>query len=152
MRIRVFVFDDNEAIRSMLWHVLDSRGYQVFTFPDPGMCPLHLAPGCQCPENQACGDIIISDLDMPNVNGLEFIENQMKKGCKVKNVALMSGAWSDEDFQYAQRLGCQLFRKPFTIDEINNWLDKCEEKIHPNRILSDWFQQGSHPSVTDERG
>ena len=116
MRIRVFVFEDNEAIRSILWQLLDSPGYEVFTFPDPGLCPLHLAAGCRCPEDQACGDIIISDVNMPNITGLEFVENQMKKGCKVKNVALMSGAWSDSDFQYAQSLGCQLFHKPFRLD------------------------------------
>lgn len=150
MRIRVFVFDDNENLRSMLWHLLDSRGYEVFTFPDPGLCPLHLATGCPCPEDQACGDIIISDVNMPNVSGLEFVENQMKKGCKVKNVALMSGAWSDSDFQYAQRLGCQPLHKPFTTDEINKWLDECEKRINPKRVLSDWFQRRTHQAATDE--
>jgi CheY-like chemotaxis protein len=150
VRIRAFVFDDNEAIRSMLWHLLDSRGYEVFTFPDPGLCPLHLAVGCRCPEDQACGDIIISDVNMPNITGLEFVENQIKKGCKVKNVALISGAWSESDLEYTQRLGCQPFHKPFTIDEINEWLDECENKINPNRLLSDWFQGRTHQSVSDE--
>jgi len=150
MRIRVFVFDDDQTIRSILWRLLDGRGYEVFTFPDPAFCPLHLATGCPCPEDQACADIIISDINMPNVTGLEFVENQMKKGCKVKNVALMSGAWSDSDLEYARRLGCQALHKPFTLEEINTWLDVCEKKIDPNRVLSDWFQRGTHPSVTDE--
>ena len=89
---------------------------------------------------------------MPNINGLEFVENQIKKGCKVKNLALMSGAWSDSDLQYAQRLGCQPFHKPFTIDEINKWLDECEKKINYKRVLTDWFQKRTHQSATDELG
>jgi hypothetical protein len=87
---------------------------------------------------------------MPNITGLEFVENQIKKGCKVKNVALISGAWSESDLEYTQRLGCQPFHKPFTIDEINEWLDECENKINPNRLLSDWFQGRTHQSVSDE--
>ena len=150
MRIRVFVFEDDDIIRSLLWEILDRRGYEVFTFPDPGSCPLHLASGCLCPVEEACGDIIISDLRMPNMSGLEFVQNQMKKGCKLKNVALISGAWSDTDLQSARRLGCQPFQKPFKIDEINTWLDECERKINPKRILSDWFQRKPHQFAAKE--
>ena len=150
MRIRVFVFEDDEVIRSILWDLLDSRGYEVFTFPNPGLCPLHRSTGCRCPAREACGDIIISDLRMPNITGLEFVEKQMMKGCKVQNIALMSGAWSESDLENARRLGCQLFQKPFKLDEINKWLDGCEKNINPERILSDWVHKETPQVATVE--
>jgi DNA-binding NtrC family response regulator len=114
--MRVLIFDDDD---------------RIFSFPHPALCPLHLVGACSCPTAQACGDIIISDVNMPNVNGLEFIETQIQKGCKVKNLALMSGAWTVSELQYAQKLGCQTFHKPFTLDEINAWIDDCEGKVTP---------------------
>jgi hypothetical protein len=62
-------------------------------------------------------------------------------GCKVKNVALMSGAWSEPDVEKAKSLGCTVFQKPFSLDEIGKWLDECENKIAPERILTDWFKE-----------
>lgn len=138
-RIRALIFDDNESICSVLWRLLEKRGYEVFTFLDPDSCSLHRTPTCPCPMDHACVDIIITDINMPNVSGLEFIKNQLKKGCKVKNVALMSGTWTDYEAEYAQRLGCQVFHKPFSLDELNEWLDDCEKKIDTNRALSNWF-------------
>jgi two-component system response regulator AtoC len=138
-RLRVLVFEDNELIRSVLWRILEKRGYEVFTFPDPDSCPLYLAPTCPCPGDEACADIIITDIRMPKTSGLEFIENQLKKGCKVKNIGLMSSTWVDYEVECAQRLGCLAFPKPFNLNELNEWFDDCEKNVDTNRVLSDWF-------------
>jgi len=31
-------------------------------------------------------------------------------------------------------------KKPFGIDELNNWLNQCEKGIDPSRELWDWFK------------
>ena len=36
-------------------------------------------------------------------------------------------------------LGIKLFKKPFKIDEIFNWLDQIEGSMDPKRELSNWF-------------
>jgi hypothetical protein len=41
VRRRSVIFDDNDLIRLTLWHLFDQRGYEVFTFPEPGLCRLH---------------------------------------------------------------------------------------------------------------
>jgi len=76
---------------------------------------------------------------MPNTTGLEFIENQIRHGCKAieKNKALMSGKWTDTELIQAKRLGCKTFEKPFKTSELLSWLDECEKRIDPNRKLSD---------------
>jgi len=137
MKARVFVFEDNDTLRSMLCSLLESRGYEVMCFSEPGLCPMYLERGCPCPHDHACADIIITDINMPNVTGLEFLENRIQNGCKVGNRAVMSGGWTDEELEHAERLGCRIFEKPFKFDELMKWLNECEKKIDPDRKLLD---------------
>ena len=135
VRLRALVFEDDSIFRTTLWQILDSRGYEVLTYPEPGFCPLQDTDVCVCPPDQYCADIIISDIDMPNMSGVEFVANQMKKGCRVKNIGLMSGGWSSADLKKAKTLGCRTFFKPFDLEELINWLKECENNINRHRIL-----------------
>jgi len=141
MRIRTVIFDDNPGIRMGLWGVCDRRGHEVFTFPDPGICPLHVMRRCPCPAGTVCADIIISDIDMPQVNGLDFIEELHTKNCVAPHFLLISGEWSDADHARAVRLGCRLFTKPIHMEELNAWLEKIEPMVSPARKLLDWQSQ-----------
>ncbi len=142
MRLRALIFEDEAAIRQLLWFVCDRRGYEVFTFPDPGMCPLHVIDRCPCPAGTSCADIIISDINMLEVNGLDFVEALATKGCALPHFALVSGAWTDEDRARASRLGCTLFVKPFSFVELTTWLEHVERRVAPTRRLLDWDAQG----------
>jgi CheY-like chemotaxis protein len=113
MKPRVLIFDNNEVFSSTLKKILDERGYNAFTFSDPGVCPLFHSGDHIRISDSVCSDIIISDLYMPTIDGLNSIKDRIDKGCKVKFRALMSTTWSDADWQYARKLGCRLFRKPF---------------------------------------
>jgi CheY-like chemotaxis protein len=139
MNYRALIFDDQKEIRQMLWTLFDNRGYEVFTFPHPGLCPLSEAHECPCPKGQACSDVILSDVDMPFKDGFAFIEEQINKGCRCNHIALMSGAFTKEHFDKANSLGITIFKKPFLLSEIRNWLDQIEKDIGPKRALSDWF-------------
>ena len=135
MKLRAYIFDDNEIVRTLLQQVLRERGYEVFAFSQPDLCPLHKDGKCACPDGCACGDIILSDLKMPIVNGLEFLQRQRAKGCRLKFIALMSGAWTMDALLMAKLLDCKVFHKPFTIAEVNAWLDECEKQIDPKRCI-----------------
>lgn len=139
--IRAFIFEDDDPLRDSLTNLLRDRGYEVLDFSDPGLCPLYNVTRCRCSDKETCGDVAISDMNMPTISGLEFIERQRKLGCKLGNIALMSGAWRDSDLTYAEQLGCKTFHKPFTFDQINEWLDECETRIKSDRVLADWFKE-----------
>ena len=139
MSYRILIFDDEKGIRQALWSLFDSRGYEVFTFPHPSACQLSKEKLCPCPKEQACSDIILSDLNMPYKKGLDFIDEQIKKGCKCKHIALMSGYFTDEDVSKANLLGLKIFKKPFDLSEIITWLDQVEKDIDPKRKLSEFF-------------
>jgi DNA-binding response OmpR family regulator len=135
---RVLVFEDDDALRKLLWEYFDSRKYEVFTFPNPKSCALCDIHSCNCPVQHACADIIISDLNMPFVKGLDFLEQQIKKGCKVRYLALMSGYLTEDDSDRAKALGIKLFEKPFRLTELYDWAKTVEEMIPDNRLLTDW--------------
>jgi CheY-like chemotaxis protein len=92
-----------------------------------------------CPSGQSCTDIIVSDINMHTISGLELVDELVRNGCKARNIALMSGDWLDFHRFYARKLGCKTFDKPLKLGEINDWLDECEKRIDPNRKLSGWF-------------
>ena len=139
MDFRALIFDDNQEIRSLFWTVFDRRGYEVFTFPHPGLCPINHVDHCLCPRNESCTDVIMTDLEMPSLNGLDFIQQQLEKGCRCKNIALMSGNIADDLVAKARTLGMKVFKKPFTILEITEWLNEIEKDIAPQRKLTDWY-------------
>ena len=138
-KVRTILFEDSQEIRQLLEQFFKKRGHEVFTYEDPTRCPLQHAHDCQCTENERCADIIITDLDMPNVSGLDFLDGQMSKGCKIQYIAIMSGAWPEASKGRAKGLGYAVFEKPFSLSALTKWLDKCEEHIDQSKVLSDWF-------------
>ena len=129
MRPRVLLFEDNDFIRSTLKNILVGVGYEVYDFSNPGLCPQYLSSNQNCLWDDSCSDIIISDVNMPVETGLEFIKNRLKLGCKIKFRALMSADWTESDLQYAQKIGCKVFHKPFDLEELLEWLEQCKKQI-----------------------
>ena len=138
---RVLILEDDESIRQILRYYFESRKYDVFTFSNPKDCPLHGVSSCRCPLEESCSDIIICDLNMPFKKGITFLEEQLSKGCRCKNVALMSCDFGREDLARASKLNIKLIQKPFEIKEIEKWVTEIEKKIPPERKLSNWFQK-----------
>jgi DNA-binding response OmpR family regulator len=136
---RILIFDDSEEIRSLLYEFFNRRGYEVFSFPNPGVCPISHEKICPCPTGEACSDFILSDLNMPVQQGIDFLEGQIRKGCHCKNMTLMSGDFTEIDVLRAKSIGLMLLRKPFGITEILEWIESIEKTIDPDRKLSDWF-------------
>lgn len=128
-KIRAIVLEDDELIRITIESVLKNRGYEVQSFSEPSFCFTYLDHKCFCNLNLPCTDIIITDLNMPNVSGLDFIEHQIQNGCKVDNIAVMSGYWNDENLEKALKIGCQIFEKPFDLKDLHQWLDGIEKRI-----------------------
>jgi len=137
--IRIVLLEDNRELRTVLSTLLKKRGYEVRAFPDPTICPLQLRPECRCSRHEACADVILTDLDMPGMNGLQFIENQRAKDCKCRHIAIMSGNLPGELTARARELGCRVFSKPFDPPTLFRWLDEVESDVHPRRRLADWL-------------
>lgn len=138
MRHRAVIFDDEALVRFALWKLFDGRGYEVFTFPEPGTCPLHGARECPCPSGTTCADMIISDVNMHLANGIDFVEQLIQKGCRQRHFALISGAFSEADYARGSKLGCKLFCKPLDMEEFTRWVEEVENSVPPALTLFDW--------------
>jgi CheY-like chemotaxis protein len=139
MKYRTILCEDNESISKVLNLIFQERGHEVFSYEDAGDSPLSFCTECKCNQIHPCADMLISDILMPKVNGLEFVENLKKIGCKIKNIALVSGYWTEEDISRAVKIGCTVIHKPSPPEEILNWITFCEKYIDPQRVLSDIY-------------
>ena len=130
--LRVIVFEDDLAVSGLLKKMLQRFGHDVRTFPDPTACPVYRNPECDCPMETPCADALITDIMMPNMNGIELLRLQRRRGCKAldANKALMSAATTPQQRAAVEELGCHFFQKPFKMSEVRQWLNECAERIH----------------------
>jgi len=131
-RVRAFIIDDDPRVRGFLKLLMTRRQYEVVEYPRALPCQV-----CRNEPGVTCADLIICDVSMPGLKGTDFVSHQVFVGCKCENIALMSGQWRAEDLRLARRLGCRIFPKPFALGEVEGWLDQCEQRIHPDRLLAD---------------
>jgi DNA-binding response OmpR family regulator len=110
---RILIIDDNEDVRGMLVLKLQLEGFQVAAARN-GASALSLL------EHEAF-DVIVTDLFMPDKDGIETIEEVRRKYPHARIVA-MSGWQSAQGPNYldvARELGAvRTLRKPFDPDEL----------------------------------
>lgn len=110
---RILVIDDEEQICEMLHKKLESVGYEVEDATN-GKIGLKL-------HRQNPFDLIISDIFMPEKEGLETIREFRRDFPKLKIIAMTGGYSSgpDELLSVARMLGAdRTFPKPFKLKEI----------------------------------
>ncbi len=108
--VHILVVDDEPGMRAMLSYVLTSKGFQVMTACD-GVDALSKLGQNSC-------HIVISDIKMPNMDGLTLLQEIKKKNKNIQ-VVLVTGYGTSEDQQTAMKDGAfDFLRKPFHIDQI----------------------------------
>ena len=110
---RVLVIEDNEDVRSMLMLSLQMEGFEVAGARD-GAGALSLL-------EQQPADAVVTDLFMPDKDGIETIEEVRQRFPQAKIIAI-SGWQSGRGPDYldvAREIGAvRTLRKPFTPDEL----------------------------------
>ena len=135
MKLKIFIIDDEESLRDTFrWH-LQGMGHEVFTFAAPVECDVQAY--CLCQQSRPCVDALLIDYNMPGMNGLDFIENQIKQGCKgdPRNILLMSGDTTRIDMKKAVALGCSVEQKPFSLETLERWISEVQSRKKENQSL-----------------
>jgi CheY-like chemotaxis protein len=134
---RILVFGDHEELGNLCTLYLLSKGYEVFHFPSPTTCALIAGQKCTCPRDHVCADILIAEMEMEGMTGLDLIRHQKDRGCRAlpENKAVIATAFSRKQEGEAASLGCKTLLKPFRLLDMMEWVSRCEMNLDPERKL-----------------
>ena len=123
MKHKILVIDDEKSIRILLDNFL-SKEYEVIT-KSGGSEGLDWLEG-------NIPDLIICDIQMPNMDGYQFVERVRERGyTKHTPILMLSGAESSKERIKCYKLGAQDFLvKPFNPEELNELIKKNLFPIH----------------------
>ena len=113
---KVLVVDDEQGMREFLTMLLEKQGHRVITAAE-GEQALQLVA-------EQTPDLVISDLRMPNVDGIGLLAGIRKQYPELPVILVTAYASSDSTIQ-AMRLGADDYiTKPFRIEEIRLVVEK----------------------------
>ena len=112
---RILIADDETSVIMVLREMLTRLGYDVVSAPE---------------ATQALGlvsmgyiDLVITDLVMPNVSGVELIAELKKRSPELKIIAVSGGSLEEGPDGYlhqAQKAGVdRCLKKPFTLSALS---------------------------------
>jgi DNA-binding response OmpR family regulator len=111
--MRILVIDDDDQMRTLLRQVMEWAGYEVIVAGDG-------REGMQKQRKHAA-DLVITDLIMPEQEGLETITSLKKEYPEIKIIAISGGGRIGPEayLPAAQELGAdRVFSKPFDVREL----------------------------------
>jgi DNA-binding NtrC family response regulator len=107
---RLLVVDDEEVVCQACRRIFSRQGFQVETYTDARQGLVHAT------ENDYA--IILLDIKMPHMDGIQFLERLRQKKPNVP-VLIITGYPSIPNAAAAMRLGaCDYVTKPFTSEEV----------------------------------
>lgn len=116
---RILVIDDDEDVRQMLRRILEHAGHEVVE-ADNGAVGVKLF-------REEPSDLVITDIIMPEKEGIETIRDLRKLQKEVKIVAISGGGrvGPSDYLTAAKMLGAmKTFSKPFSRQEILDTVDE----------------------------
>ena len=108
----ILIIDDEESIRNLLKHDLEDAGYKTIEAID-GISGLK-----SFEENNP--EAIITDIRMPNVDGITMVQKIRDQNATVPIIALSGYSFSDERLAACQVDG--LLKKPYAKQQLLNFI------------------------------
>ncbi len=127
----ILLVEDNQYIRQQVSEGLSKIFSTVLTAPD-GEYALKIL-------NTIYVDVVISDINMPNMNGIDLIK-AIRKGQKIKPI-IITTAYDDFKQVYKDMPNISLLVKPYTIYEVIRCINESESLIEANKQNEDSFER-----------
>ena len=110
---RVLVIDDEASVRQLVKRALETQKHEVLEAGD-GTTALQLI-------GREAIDLVISDVYMPEMDGIEFAARLAQQQPHPKLIAMSGGGFKDKEslLEMTRRLGAEAtLEKPFTIQQL----------------------------------
>jgi len=141
---QVLVVDDEESLRHMLVVLLKRAGYEATAVASGEQALLEL--------EQKSYDVVISDLRMPKLGGLELVDEIHKRDIQTTVIVMTAFGSVDVAIEAMKRGAYDYISKPFRPDEIVLVLKKAEERERLFRENASLKQALAERRATDARG
>lgn len=146
-KVHVAVIEDDVVLQSMLNEYLSQHGYDV-------CCAAAGQQGLELCETH-CPDVVLCDLNLPDINGLEVIEKLLTV-CAHLPVIVISASENMSDIREAVRLGAwdYLIKPLQSLDVLDSAIGHCLERHElESSFLHDICELDAHIDVIyqDER-
>ena len=122
---KILIVEDDGALQEMLADHMADQNYLLDSATDG-----HEAFEKSQQENY---DIVLLDLNLPDLTGLELLE-RIKASSPKAQVIFMSGNASKEDvIQMVKEEAVDYLEKPFSVKDLDQALKKAKTRIHKSR-------------------
>jgi DNA-binding NtrC family response regulator len=129
---RILVVDDEPKMTSLICGTLEDAGHRVTTTTDPAEA-LNLI-------NQHAYDIVITDLSMPGISGMEIMQTALSKGGS--EVIMMTAYGTAETAVKALKAGAaDYLLKPFSFDELEHLVARLAQKQKLTSLAEHYEQE-----------
>jgi two-component system response regulator YesN len=141
--MRIVVVEDEDNTREGLVRLIGklNADYEVVGEADNGEDGLELI-------GRVRPDLVIADIKMPRMTGIEMLEKLKERGCAHKTIILTGFS----EFEYAKKAiqmsVCDYLEKPITADDLRETLSKIEKELTYQKlanILRDGFEDATEP-------
>jgi len=117
--LRILVVDDDDAFRKMMCQTLTEMGYEVLEASN-GKEAVQVYEVCPA-------DVVLTDLIMPDTDGIETIREFKRIHSGVKIIAMSGGGWvgTRNYLKAAKLLGAdETLTKPFAKEDVAAMIDR----------------------------
>ncbi|OKY74904.1 MAG: response regulator [Desulfobulbaceae bacterium DB1] len=121
----ILILDDEPIVSKRLKPSLEKKGYEVETFTN-SMDALKRT-------RQRTFDIVITDLKMEGLDGMEFLGEVKKKSPDTEVIVITGFATMETAKKSFQQGVFDFLAKPFKLGEISEVIGKAEQKIMAGR-------------------
>jgi CheY-like chemotaxis protein len=123
---RILLIDDDLTSNFLSQTVIEGMGFaeEVVIAEDGQEALLYVQKNCLAKEAGNCASLILLDLNMPNMDGIEFLEmlDQMGSLLRLRSkIVALTTSTHPKDMDKLKQLGVnELLNKPLTEDKLNS--------------------------------
>ncbi|MBK7972630.1 MAG: response regulator [Deltaproteobacteria bacterium] len=116
--MKILVVDDSKAMRMIVMRTLRQAGYEGHTITEA-------SNGAEALDaiKSTTPDVVLSDWNMPEMNGLQLLQELKKQGSAIKFGFVTSEGSAEMRQQATENGALFLVSKPFTVEAFQTALD-----------------------------